>query len=137
MKACTSSWMLLAVLAFLNASCAARAPMGAALRCPNGHLYENVGEHRVRAFQGVIKIRYPAGDAYPLPDAFVQARAADRKRAVYSMHSREDGSFGFSDAPMGAYEILICKEGFAALEGRVVLSKDATAAEVVLETRLE
>lgn len=129
--------MPLAVLAFLNASCAARAPMVATRRCPHGHLYENVGEHRARAFQGVIKIRYPAGDAYPLPAALVQARAAGRERATYSTHSRAAGSFAFSDAPTGAYEILICKEGFAALEGRVVLSKDASAAEVVLETRLE
>jgi hypothetical protein len=129
--------LCLAVLALLAASCAARSPASGGLTCSGAHLYEDIGEHRVRSFRGVIKVRYSAGDTYPLPDVLVQARPVGSGGTVYSTQSKPDGSFALNTAPLGAYEILICKEGFAALHGRIVLSRGAKATEVMLETHLD
>lgn len=71
---------------------------------------------RVRRFSGTVAL----DELNVVPDATLFVRSADGSEVV-STSSDAEGRFSMQ-LPRGSYDVLVCREGFNAWQGRVVIS---------------
>jgi hypothetical protein len=105
--------------------------------CRDTHEWVDIGQHSVSVVGGKLSVRYPAGDAHPLPEAIVIVARVEPFIQAFVGETDQEGRFAIAGVPEGQWRINVCRPGFKTLEGAIGVAPDAASERLELVTELD